>query len=277
MFNEKIKISNLKVFSHVGVFEQEKKEGQFFVLNLEFEINDEFDLKNDNLKNTVNYCAVVEFVENFIEKSNFNLLETLAKELLKNLLLEFKLIKLAEIEIWKENLKEFKQKNHVFSKIAVYKKLKWHSAFLAIGSSLGNKEQFINFAIENLKQCDEIKLIKQSKTMQSKPYGNVAQNEFLNVVVEINSIKTPNELLNFCLEIEKKANRKREKKWADRTLDIDILFYENLIINETNLTIPHADLKNRIFFLKPMNEIAPNFVHPLNLKTIKELLKDLEK
>lgn len=147
-------------------------------------------------------------------------------------------------------------------------------AYLSIGSNLGDRINYINKAIEKLKQ-NNIKIIKSSNIIETEPYGYKEQGKFLNMAVEIDSDLEPFELMKLISKIESELGRIRTKRWGPRVIDIDIIFYNSLIINEPDLKIPHPDMQNRFFVLKPLQEIAPDFVHPVLKKTITELLENL--
>jgi 2-amino-4-hydroxy-6-hydroxymethyldihydropteridine diphosphokinase len=146
--------------------------------------------------------------------------------------------------------------------------------FLSLGSNLGNRKNYLKRAIEKLKD-NNIKIIKESNIIETEPYGYKEQAKFLNLALEVETDLEPKDLMKLILEIEGELGRKREKKWGPRVIDIDIIFYDSLIINEPNLKIPHPDMQNRLFVLKPMQEIAQDFVHPVLKKTITELLEEL--
>ena len=147
-------------------------------------------------------------------------------------------------------------------------------AYLSIGSNLGDRINYINKAIEKLKQ-NNIKIIKSSNIIETEPYGYKEQGKFLNMAVEIDSDLEPFELMKLISRIESELGRIRTVRWGPRVIDIDIIFYDSLIINEPDLKIPHPDMQNRFFVLKPLQEIAPDFVHPVLKKTITELLENL--
>ena len=125
---------------------------------------------------------------------------------------------------------------------------------------------------------DNITLIRTSAFYETEPWGMDSENWFVNAVVEIKTSLSPQELLAECQRIEQQLGRKREenKGYSDRTIDIDILFYNKDIINEENLTIPHKFVHLRAFTLVPLLELIPNFEHPVLHKTISELHNDLE-
>ena len=149
-----------------------------------------------------------------------------------------------------------------------------HNVFIAIGTNLGDKEENIRQSIKKMEQ-NNIHIIKKSNVYKTMPYGYKNQPVFLNCAVQAETMLSPEELLYTLLSIEKQMGRKRKIHWGPRIIDLDIIFYDNLIINSSNLKIPHPDMQNREFVLKPLCDIAPNFVHPVLHKTMKELLKEL--
>jgi 2-amino-4-hydroxy-6-hydroxymethyldihydropteridine diphosphokinase len=145
------------------------------------------------------------------------------------------------------------------------------TAYLSLGTNLGNPEENLNRAIMKIRENGCV-VEKQSSFIKTAPYGVIDQPDFLNCVIKISTDKTPFELLDTLLSIEQDMGRIRREKWGPRIIDIDILFYDDLIIDTENLKIPHPDLHNRLFVLKPLNEIAPNLVHPVLRKTTRQLL-----
>lgn len=148
--------------------------------------------------------------------------------------------------------------------------------FLALGSNLGNKEENLKNAIYLLEK-NEIKVLKVSRLYITKPYGYLEQDDFLNIVIEVDTEFSPLELLNKILKIEKEMGRKREIKWGPRNIDIDILFYGNLVVELENLKIPHYDFHNRAFFIAPMYEIAREFIHPISNMKMEDYFSLLER
>lgn len=147
-----------------------------------------------------------------------------------------------------------------------------HKIVLLLGSNQGRSKDLIFEA----KQLLENKLgtcLKASSIYESEPWGFKSKNNFLNQVMEFTTLQTPQEIVQIAFDIENQLGRKRSSiGYASRTMDIDLLFYDNLILKEPNLQIPHPRLHLRRFTLEPLAEIMPDFVHPEFQKTIYELL-----
>lgn len=145
--------------------------------------------------------------------------------------------------------------------------------FLALGSNLGDKKQRINDAIALLKK--HIGDIKAAKFYETKPQYYEKQDTFINTVIVGYTELKPLELLHFIKGVEKQIGRKESFNFGPREIDIDILFYNDLIYKDENLVIPHPLLQEREFVLKPFLDLEPDFIHPVLKKTIKELYEGL--
>ena len=150
-----------------------------------------------------------------------------------------------------------------------------NKVFLQLGSNIEPRKIFLSDAI-NLIKSTIGKISKISKVYESTPWGVDNQMNYLNQIIVIDSLFNENELLDKILEIEKNMGRIRIEKWGERIIDIDILFYNNEIIETSNLCIPHKHLHRRKFVLKPLNEVASDFIHPKYRLTISELLEKCE-
>ena len=149
-----------------------------------------------------------------------------------------------------------------------------HKVFIALGSNLGERRKNIETAIEKLKEKG-IKIVKISSVIETEPYGYKDQGKFLNAVCLVETDLDPFSLLDVLLKIEEEMGRIRMFKWGPRNIDLDIIFYDDLIIETENLKIPHPDAHNRIFVMGPLSEIDPEFVHPVLRRKVKEILQDL--
>lgn len=151
-------------------------------------------------------------------------------------------------------------------------------AFLSLGSNKGDRLSVIQQAVNFLSADNSIEIAAASSFYETEPWGKKNQNWFVNAVIAVRTELSPVELLRVCQDIEAKLGRKRESEehWGERPIDIDILFYDNLIFSNEILTIPHKFVHKRAFALVPMLEIKANYVHPVLNKTISELHEELE-
>ena len=266
-----IRIDNLEVYAYHGVYDEEKEKGQYFYVNAELYTNTRKAGMNDDLDASTNYGTVCDFIHDFMTKHTYDLIETVAEQLAQALLLEFKLVKSVLLEIRKPHAPIEKE----FESVSVEIERGWHEAFVAFGSNLGDKEKFIDEAIEALSNLPQINIVAISDKIVTEPYGNVEQDVFLNGVMKIETLLPADELLQILQKVEEHAGRERKIHWGPRTLDLDIIFYDDDIISEDDLIVPHPDMKNRDFGLKPLMQIAPYKLHPVYRKTISDMYAEL--
>ena len=150
-----------------------------------------------------------------------------------------------------------------------------HTVYIGIGSNLESPAKNCLKAVEHLYAHPDIKRVAQSSLYQSEPFGITNQDWFVNSVTQVTTPLSPEELLRVCLSIEQTMGRTRTGKWGPRIIDLDILFYDDLILKQEGLEVPHPGIAERSFVLVPMNEIASDFVHPKLKKTIVILLVDI--
>lgn len=148
--------------------------------------------------------------------------------------------------------------------------------YLGLGSNLGNKQNYITNAIKYISELENVEIKKTSSIITTKPYGKIDQPDFLNCVVELNTNILPEELLKKCLNIENQLGRSRKGKWGPRTIDIDMLFYEDKIMNTKLLVLPHPELHKREFVLISLSELCPDLIHPIINKKIKDIFLELK-
>ena len=140
---------------------------------------------------------------------------------------------------------------------------------------MGETEKTVREAIQEVGTIKDTTVTRVSSLIVTKPYGVVEQDDFLNGAMEVRTLLTPEELLEELHRIEAEHGRERVLRWGPRTLDLDIIFYDDLVMDSEELTIPHIDMQNRDFVVDPMAEIAPYKRHPIYGKTMKELKGEL--
>ena len=146
--------------------------------------------------------------------------------------------------------------------------------WIALGSNMGKGRKNLDLAIKMMNERGVL-VEKVSTYIETEPYGYTEQDNFVNAVCIAETKLSPRELLETLLKIELDMGRVRIIKWGPRIIDLDILFYEDLIIDEEDLKVPHIEIQKRSFVLEPMNEISPDKIHPVFKKTVNQLLLDL--
>ncbi|KPL18402.1 MAG: hypothetical protein AMJ92_08170 [candidate division Zixibacteria bacterium SM23_81] len=145
-------------------------------------------------------------------------------------------------------------------------------AFIGLGSNLGIRQVQIQDALDHLQQDRKVKILRRSSLYETEPVGFRDQPPFLNAVIEISTQHSPQRLLACLQSIERRMGRQRIFPWGPRLIDLDLLLYEDQLVNQPDLIVPHPELAKRAFVLVPLVEIAPSTVHPLLDKTVAELL-----
>ena len=151
-------------------------------------------------------------------------------------------------------------------------------AYICLGSNLGRKKANIRRAVKLLGKKKDIKILKVSSLYETEPVGYVKQDWFVNSCLKAETNLSPRQLLAILKDIEKKLKRKKRFiRWGPRTIDLDILLYDNLRLKTKDLVIPHPEMHKRAFVLIPLMELEPNLIHPTKRKSILELLANLKR
>lgn len=269
---DEIRIENLEVYAYHGVFPEENEKGQPFYLNAVLYTDTRKAGKSDDLADSTHYGLVCEEMAGAMTEQTFHLIERAAEYAAKRVLCKFPLVREIELEVRKPKAPIALP----FGSVSVKIKRGWHRAYIALGSNLGDSESYISKALSELEASSDIRCIRRSSLRKTKPYGGIQQPDFLNGAAELETLLTPQELLAFLQELEHRAGRERKEHWGPRTLDLDILFYDDLIMDSEALTIPHADMQRREFVLAPLAELNPHLRHPLLHLTVQEMLDRLQ-
>ncbi|MFA9377503.1 MAG: 2-amino-4-hydroxy-6-hydroxymethyldihydropteridine diphosphokinase [Lachnotalea sp.] len=268
---DKIKINNLEVFCNHGVFKEETILGQKFLVSAVLYVDTREAGLTDNLLKSIHYGEVCQYIERFMKQNTYQLIEAAAENLAMNLLKEWENLQQIELEI----KKPWAPIGLPIETVAVEINRKWHTAYIALGSNMGDTKKYLEDAIVALNNISTCKVVKVSDFIVTSPYGGVKQDDFLNGCLELKTLLTPKELLELLHEIEQVAKRERIVIWGPRTLDLDIIMYDDLILSEPTLIIPHLEMHKRDFVLKPLAQIAPYKRNPVNQKMVIDMLREL--
>jgi 2-amino-4-hydroxy-6-hydroxymethyldihydropteridine diphosphokinase/dihydroneopterin aldolase len=253
------------------VFAEEQRLGQKFLVSIDMELDLKGAADEDDLTKSIHYGEVAEQTAAFMKAHTFKLIETAAQKLAQELLASRPLLKRVSVTI----KKPWAPVGLPLDTVAVSVSRKWHSAVIACGSNLEDRRALIEQGIKDL--CvPGIELLKKSDIIETKPVGPVEQGDFLNGCLLVRTVFSPEELLACCRRAEEQAHRQRTVHWGPRTLDLDIIAYDDLVLETDTLTIPHPEMQNRLFVLEPMAQICPDWVHPVLKKTVRQLMNQLQ-
>lgn len=268
---DQIIIENLQVYAHHGVYREENEKGQNFYINAVMETDTRQAGMLDDLDLSTNYGEVCRFLDSFLKEHTYQLIETVAEKTAEAVLIKFPLIRRITLEVRKPEAPV----PLPFESISVKISRGWHRAYLSCGSNVGDREAHLNGAVAALRDDDRCRVLRVSDWIMTAPYGDVEQEDFLNGAIMLETLYEPHMLLEKLHEIEHAHGRERKVHWGPRTLDLDILLYEECIMYTDDLIIPHIDMQNRYFVLKPLAQIAPYERHPLSGRSILQLYEAL--
>lgn len=269
---DRIHIKNLEIFAHHGVFPEENRLGQKFVVSAILFTHTREAGRTDDLTKSIHYGDVSHMIKQYLETHTCKLLEAVAEGLAEELLLSVPRLEKVRLEI----KKPWAPVGLPLETVSVEIERSWHTAYIALGSNLGDKQAYLDQAVQKLSQARGCAVETVSDFIITPPYGGVEQDDFLNGALKLRTLLPPQELLDLLHEIEADAHRKREIHWGPRTLDLDILLYDDLVLDSPELHIPHIEMHKRDFVLKPLAQIAPWVRHPIYQKTVAQLLETVD-
>jgi len=268
---DEIRIEDLEVFAKHGVFPEENVLGQKFLVSAVLYTDTRRAGRTDDLTASIHYGEVCAFIDRYLREHTFKLLERAAESLAEELLLNTQNLRKVRIEI----KKPWAPVGLPLKTVSVSIEREWHDVIIALGSNMGDREGYLNGAVEKLNAVRGCRVKKVSDFIETPPYGVTDQADFLNGCLEMETLMYPHELLDELHRIEKEAGRERIIRWGPRTLDLDIIFYDDMILQDDDLCIPHVEMHKREFVLKPLCGIAPYKRHPVTGKTVKEMLDEV--
>ena len=211
------------------------------------------------------------FITEYLKSHTFKLLERIAEGLAEEMLIKVEGLQKVKLEI----KKPWAPVGLPLKTVSVEIERQWHTAYIALGSNMGDSQKYLDEAVKALDEVRNTKVEKVSGFITTPPYGVTDQPDFLNGCLRLRTLLYPEELLKELNRIEKEAGRERIIHWGPRTLDLDIIFYDDLISQDDDLCIPHVEMHKRSFVLEPLEEIAPYKRHPGNGKTVRQMLEEL--
>lgn len=280
---DKIKIENMEIFARHGVYPEENKLGQKFLVSAVLHTDIRKAGKTDDLNATINYGEICRLMDTFMKEHTFSLIERAAESMAEELLLHIPGLEKVEIEV----KKPWAPIGLPLESVSVEILRQWHTAYIALGSNMGDRKALLDQAVSSLgalpgypvrdgqgRTVAAKAVEKVSRYYETAPYGVTDQADFLNACLRLRTLLTPEELLETLHRVEHEAGRERIIHWGPRTLDLDLIFYDDLVLESDDLCIPHVEMHKRRFVLEPLCEIAPYKRHPIYGKTVQEMLAD---
>jgi len=270
---DKMYIKDLEVYAHHGVFQEEKTLGQRFLISLELFLSLREAGTTDDITKTVHYGELCLGVEKEFKKESYDLIEKATEKLAEFILLKYDLVQRVKVTIKKPWAPIGKPLKYA----AVEIDRCWHTSYIGLGGNMGDKEKNMSMALDLISNSYHTRITKTSKFYNTKPVGYLDQEDFLNCAIEVKTLLIPIELVRFLLLIEKELKRERVIRWGPRTVDLDVLLYDNVISSMDEIILPHPRMQERMFVLEPLCDIAPYVIHPILNKSIIQIMESLKR
>ncbi|MHC6175059.1 2-amino-4-hydroxy-6-hydroxymethyldihydropteridine diphosphokinase [Glutamicibacter sp. X7] len=254
---DRISIQGISATGYHGVFDHEKRDGQIFVVDVVLHTEITRAALSDNVADTVHYGEVSELVAAQIQAGPWDLIEKLAVQIAEAILVGYRSVRTVDVTVHKPQAPIPVPFSDVAIEITRHQPV--HTAIIALGSNLGDSQATLASAVQRLGDFVTVEAV--SPLAQTKPVGGPeGQGDFLNQVVRISTELGPHELLDICQQIETEHERTREVRWEARTLDLDLITYDALRMEDERLTLPHPRAHLRGFVLAPWSWMDPDAV-----------------
>lgn len=268
---DKIIIKDLELYAFHGVNEEEKRLGQRFLISIEARLDLQPAGKTDDLTKTINYALLCHEIEKEFTREKHDLIESIAEDLCSFVLIKHPNIASIKLMVKKPWAPIGKSLDYA----AVEIERSWHLAYIGFGSNMGDKKENINQAIALIQSNPTTIVTKVSKLYETDPVGYLDQDLFINGVIELKTLLSPKALIEFLLGIEQELKRERIIKNGPRTIDLDVLLYDDCITSYEEIIVPHPRMHERAFVLEPLCDLAPYHMHPVLQKRMIQLYEDI--
>jgi 2-amino-4-hydroxy-6-hydroxymethyldihydropteridine diphosphokinase/dihydroneopterin aldolase len=261
---DKITLAGMAFYGYHGVYPEENKLGQRYILDVELYMPLHEAGETDELDRTVNYAEAYAVIKRIVEGEPLKLIEALAERVAKELFRTYTIIHELTVRVTKPNPPFDVHFQGVT--VHIHRKRPAEIAYIGLGSNMEQREQFLQQALAALEAREGIELAAVSSIYETDPVGFLEQPPFLNMAAAVRTTLTPKQLLAAMLDIERSLGRIRTVRWGPRTIDLDLLLYGEANVTETDLTVPHPRMGERAFVLVPLLEVMDRIASPHPLK-----------
>ena len=265
-------IKNLELFGFHGVNPEEKSMGQKFIVDAKISLDLSEAGETDSLDSAINYAQLCHELQEVFTHTKHDLIERAATVLCEYILTHYEQVIQVDLTLQKP----WAPIHLPIDYPAVRLIRKWHYAHIAVGANLGDKAKNIEDAMTSINDSWHTSITKKSTLIETDPVGYEDQDTFINGVFEIKTLLSPTKLIRWLLSIEQDLKRERIIHWGPRTIDLDVIYYDDIITSLEEIIIPHPRMHERAFVLEPLNEIAPYKMHPILNKRTFQLLDELK-
>lgn len=265
------RVDGLELYAYHGVFPEEKKLGQRFILNIGLDTDLQSAGLTDALTSAVHYGEVAQKAAALFTEKSYDLIERAAEVVAIGLLKAFPSVKKAEIQI----IKPGAPIGLAPATVSVCVERQRHEALIGMGSNLGDREETIRQALAKIEDA-YTEVLAVAPLIGSAPWGVTDQPPFINTVCHIRTYYEPFSLLSHLQDIERDLGRVRHEHWGPRTIDLDILYFDQLVLCSEKLHIPHPYIRERAFVLEPLAACAPHWRDPLDGESMRVLWQNFQ-
>lgn len=270
---DRIYLKNLEFYGYHGFYKEENDLGQKFKVTVEAYCNLNDAKESGSLEDSVNYVEIFKVIKKVFFSKKYKILEELGYDIGKVILEKFSLIDKVIVEVKKPEIPVSVSYDYFSIKQEIKRQT---TAYIGLGSNVGDRTGYLTSAVRQINYNRDIEVVALSSVYETAPFGYLEQDNFLNMVVRVNTSLAPLALLKYFNYIEGNLFRKRDIRWGPRTIDIDVLLYGNKTYKDEVLTIPHPGILERAFVIIPLLDIADDNIEVNGIK-IKEKLTMLDK